>query len=93
MSQPLLHLGDVRIVVEGVGRGRSPQGVHAEAAHLGADARCKTVLADDVAIDRGRVERAIEAFGAAVVPDRPKQRPVLVVAVTGHQEIGLDQPL
>lgn len=80
-------------MIEGVGRCRGPEGVHAETVHLGFDARGQPILADDVAIDRGGIERAVEPFGAAVVPDRSEQRTVLVIGVTGHQEIILDQPL
>jgi hypothetical protein len=39
MPQPLLHLGNVGVVRQGIRRGRGPQGMHAEAVHIGGNAQ------------------------------------------------------
>ena len=38
VSQPLLDFGNIGIVLQGICRRRGPQGVNAEAAHIGIDA-------------------------------------------------------
>ena len=43
MPEPLLHLGDVGLVVERVGRGRGSQRVHAEPLDVHADTHCRSV--------------------------------------------------
>jgi hypothetical protein len=75
MAKPLLHLGDVRLMIERVGGGRRPQRMRADlkvklrriAPHQLVNAICR---------DR--------AFGlaSAVVADRAKQRTVIVGAVS-----------
>ena len=51
MAEPLLHLGDIAVVGESIGRRRGAERMHAEAIDLGADAGLKAVLAYDVAVD------------------------------------------
>ena len=91
VAQPLLHLGNVGAVRQGVGRGGGPQRMDAEALHRRVDAHLLAVAPDDVLVDRGRVERLGERAGG-VVFDRPEQRSRPVVPMPGGVEIGLDQP-
>src|SRR5437762_2627707 len=73
MAEPLLDLGDVGLVREGVGSSGGAQGVHAQAVHFGADAGGQAVMANDVPVDGSGIERAIQFFGSAVVLDRPEE--------------------
>lgn len=86
VPQPLLDLGDVGLMVEGIGRRRRPQCMRADreaerpgiALHQPVDA----ILGQRVLQDPG-----------AVVPDRPKQRAALILAVAGGQQIVVDQSI
>jgi hypothetical protein len=52
MPEPLLHLGDVRVVRQSIRGGRGPQGMDAEAVDIGGDADLLAVVADNVRVDR-----------------------------------------
>src|SRR5712692_8828032 len=60
VAEPLLDLGNIGFMGEGAGGGRGAQRMHAEAVHFSADAGFEAVFQDDVAVDRGGVERAVE---------------------------------
>jgi len=57
MAQPLLDLGDIGLIREHVRGGHGARLMHAEAVHFDADAGFKAVFQDDVAVDRGGIER------------------------------------
>ena len=85
MAEPFLDPGDIGAVAQRIGGRGRPQGVGAEPADLAVEPGGPRVMADDVAVDRGRVERAVEV-PAAVVAHRAEQRPG--GAVAGGGEIG-----
>ena len=66
MAEPFLNLGDIRFVIERVGRGRRAQGVHAQTVDLGAEARLARIFADDVFQDRRAVQRTVKLTRAVV---------------------------
>ena len=84
VPEPLLHLGDVGMVIQCVGhRGRSQRvGTDLEPEPRGVDPH--------QLVDAVRGDRALEQAGA-VVPDRPEQRAGLVDAVAGRLEVVVDQ--
>ena len=72
MPQPFLHLGDVGLVLEGIGSGGRPQRMHAEARdHLG-EPELAGIALHDVLIDGRRVQGLGQGPGA-VVFDGPEQ--------------------
>lgn len=84
VTKPLLHLGDVGLVVEGIRGGRRAQRVCANVeAEQGG-------VAAHQAIHAVRRDRAFLAAGA-VVADRPEQRAAVVEAVAGRVEIVADE--
>ena len=46
VSQPLLDFGNIGVVLQGIRGGSSPQGVNAEAMHIGIDAHLLTPSAE-----------------------------------------------
>src|SRR5712692_8494434 len=51
MAEPLLHLGDIGLVVERVGRCRGAQRMHTQPIYFRADAGLQPIFHDDIAID------------------------------------------
>ena len=84
MAQPLLDLGDVGLVLQGVGRGGGPQGVRAEAGEV--DPGLPGVALDDRVVDRIRVERLVQ-LARGVVLDRPEEGTVQVLAMAGRLQV------
>ena len=84
VAKPLLHLGDVGLVVERVGGGGRPQGVRpdfkSELRGVGAHQPVNSV----------RRDRAFKPAGA-VVADWPEQRAALVEAMADGVEVIVDQ--
>jgi len=91
MAEPLLDLGDVGIVRQGIGSGRCAQRVNAQPDNFGTDARFSSVFAHDVAVHRTGIEVPVETAGA-VVFDRAKQGTLEISAMPGRCQIGLDRP-
>lgn len=60
MPEPFLNLGDVGLVVEGVRRGRSPEGMDAEAGDV--DAATGSVELHNAVADAGTGEGRNRAF-------------------------------
>jgi hypothetical protein len=66
MAKPLLHLGDIGLVRERVGRRRGAQRMHTQAVNLGVDAGFPAIFLHDIPIDRCRIEMPAKATGAIV---------------------------
>src|SRR6266850_4829886 len=86
VAKPFLNLGDVGLVVEGIGGGGRAQ-------RMGADLEaelCRICLYQ--LVDRVGRERLLEGLGlAAVVFNRSEQRAVVVFAVAGGVEVIVDE--
>ncbi len=86
VAEPFLHLGDIGLVIECIGRGRRPQGVRADLEpqrrRVGPHQLIYAIRGD-----------CLFQLPGAVVPDRPEQRPIIVSVVTGSSEIIMDQRL
>jgi hypothetical protein len=92
MAQSFLHLGNVGFILESVGGGGGPQGMHAEAEdHVGEDELVGIAL-PNVVLHRHRVQGLRQGLGV-VVFNRPKQRPVELLGMPGGLQIGGDEPL
>jgi len=92
MAEPFLHLGNIGFMGEGIGGGRRPHGMHAQSVDLDVQAGGLPVFPHHVPIESIRIEGPFQ-LARAVVAHWPEQWAVLVVAVAGHHEIALDQPL
>ena len=92
VAEPFLDLGDISFVRERVCRRRGAQRVNAQAADIAADAGLEAVFANDVAVDRCRIEMAVEAAGA-VVFYWPEQGSVGVGPMSRPIQILLDRAL
>ena len=66
MTEPLLHFGDIGLVVERVRGSRRTQRMHAQAIDLSIDAGLTAIFANDVVVDGIRIERVVEFLGAVV---------------------------
>ena len=86
MPEPLLHLGDVGVVVERIGCGSRAQG-------MGPDLKSEParVSANEL-VDAVRRDRLIEARGP-IVAKRSEQRAGIVSAVTGRAKLVVDEAL
>jgi hypothetical protein len=73
MPEPELHLGDLRLVLEGIGGRRSLQGMDAQARHRVEQSHLAGILLHDVPVDGYRVQGFGQGF-ARVILDGPKQR-------------------
>ena len=62
MAEPLLDLGDIGLMGEGVGGGGSAEGMHAQAVDLGADAGLQAVLAHN-GVSPTKVRKVPQDFG------------------------------
>ena len=71
VSQPLLHLGNVRVMRQRIGGGRGTQRMHAETMHIGIDADHGAVVLHNPLVDRIRMEMLREYLGDIVL-HRPK---------------------
>ena len=58
MAEPFLHLGDIGLMRKGIGGGRRPHRMHAEAVDFDVQAGFLAVLPHDVPINRIRVKRS-----------------------------------
>lgn len=88
VPQPLLHFGDVRLVVERVGGRRGPQGMGAEPFDVDACLRC--VALHDPADPIGRqCEASFQA--ATVIAHGLEQRGLLVLPVASSLQVLIDQ--
>ena len=72
MPKPLLNLSDIGVVGEGVRCGCGPQRMHTEAVDLGANTRFQTVFANNIAIDRCRIQVLVQAT-CPVFRHRPEE--------------------
>ena len=86
VAEPFLHLGDVGLVVERVGRGGRTERMRAD---LKPEQR--GIAAHDPVNPVGG-DRPFHPSGA-VVADRPEQRTVFIGAVTGRVKVVVDQPV
>jgi len=84
MAEPLLHLGDVGMMVERVGGGGGTQGMRADFKPQ------LRRIGPHHSVDAIGGDRLFELAGA-VVPDRPEQRAVVVGAVSGRIEVVIDE--
>jgi len=84
VSEPLLHLGDVGLVVERVGGGCRAEGVRAD-----RKPELRRVGPHELVNAVGR-DRLIEPPGR-VVANGPEQRAAVILAVAGRLEIFVDQ--
>ena len=84
MAEPLLHLGDVGAVVQGVGGGRGAERVGAEARHR--DANRLRVMLDHAGIDApvGKMPSFCVGFHS------PKKRPLQILAVPSRFQVSVD---
>ena len=80
MTQPLLDLGDVRLVLERVRRGGGPEDMHAD-----EHSDYLRIPADEL-VDAIAGERPVESAGA-VVADWAKEGTELVVRTTGGLQV------
>ncbi|MCU0689148.1 MAG: hypothetical protein MUE97_05350, partial [Phycisphaerales bacterium] len=80
MAQPLLHLGDVGLVVQRVGRRRRPQRVRAD-----LEAQRRRVAPHDL-VDRVR-RQGLRPATAPVVMQRPEQRPGVITPVARRLQV------
>ncbi len=86
VTEPLLHLGDVGLVVECIDR-------HGRTKRMRADLKAELRrVAPHQPIDAIGGDRPFKA-SRAVVAHRPKQRSCLIGAVPGCLEIVVDQPI
>jgi hypothetical protein len=86
VPEPLLHLGDVGVVIERIGCGSRAQG-------MGPDLKSEPArISAHEFVDAVRRDRLIEARGP-VVAERSEQRAGIVSAVTGRAKIVIDQAL
>ena len=92
MPQPLLNLGDIGIMRKSVGCCRGAQRMHTEAHNLGAEAGFQTIFANNILIDRSRIEMPIKATGA-VVFHRPEQSAFDIAPMSRQRQIILNHPL
>lgn len=83
VPEPLLNLGDVRLVLKRVGRGRRAERVDTEADDV--DLRLCGVLPHHAVIDRGSGEGLIER--AARIHHRSEQGTIAVFGIPGSFEI------
>ena len=84
MSKPLLHLGDVGLMIEGIGGGCRPQG-------MCADFKTKLCrLSARQLIDAVWCDRLVE-LPRGVVADRPEQGAAVVFAVAGGDEVFMNE--
>ena len=84
MSQPLLHLGDVSLMIERIGGSSRTERVRAD-----LEAELRRIRAHQLIDPIGR-DRAFELAGA-VIPDRAEQRAVVVGAVPGNRKIVVNE--
>jgi hypothetical protein len=92
MPQPLLHLGNVRVMRERIGRRSSTQRMHAETVHIGVDAHECAVMPDNLLINGSWMQ----VFGenlCDVILHRTKQRPIEILFMFCGFEILSDQTL
>ena len=87
MTEPFLHLGDVRAVVERVGRRSRPQGVRSHQFH--ENAKTLGVVHHHVAIDRTGSQG--QAVRAGSWPHGAKQRAVGFMTMAGGLQILFQQ--
>jgi hypothetical protein len=66
--------------------------MHAEAHHLGAEAGFEAVFANDILIDRARVQMAIKAAGP-IVCHRPEKSSFQIVPMSYERQIIFNQAL
>jgi hypothetical protein len=92
MAEPLLDLGNIGPILKRIGRRCCAQRMHAEAVHLAADASLAAIFADDVVIDRTRVEGFLKLAGA-VVSHWPKHGAAEIAAMTRERQIFVDEAL
>ena len=88
MAQPFLHLGNIGIVLQSVGRRRRPQRMHAEAVNIPVDAHLLPIAPHDLLIDRSGVEGFSEGPGRVVL-HRTKQRSRQIPTMPRRFQIGV----
>ena len=81
MSEPLLDFCNVRLVLEGIGAGRGPQGMSAHAIKI--NATLLGVVNDDVRVNRSRCERLVQLAGGIVFNGLKKKMIGLVTMAEG----------
>ena len=86
MPKPLLHLGDIRLMIERIGGGGRAQRVRADQKPQ------LPRIAPHQSIDAVGGNRALQPSGA-VVADRPEQRAAVIEAVPGGVEVVVDQSM
>jgi hypothetical protein len=92
VPQPLLHLGDVGMMREGVRRRGRAQRVYTEPMHVDGDAYRCAVVFDHLVIHGFGIQRFAELAGRIIL-HRPKQRSLQVLPMLGGFEIVMNQPL
>jgi hypothetical protein len=80
MPQPLLHLGNVRVMRQGIGGGSGTQRMHAEAMHLGVDPDHGSIALYYPLVHRIRMQVLRQRLGDIVLP-RSKKRAAQIVLV------------
>lgn len=73
MAQPLLHLGDVRLIGERICGRRRPHRAYTEAHGFSCNACRLCILHDDVAVDGTRITVPVQR-SSPVICHRPEQR-------------------
>ena len=66
MTEPLLHLGDVCLLREGVDRSSRAHRMHTYSDCFSADTRRLSILDDDIPVDGAGIEMHFECAGAIV---------------------------
>lgn len=91
MSQPLLHFCDVGAMLQGIGGGGCPHGVHAKSRGRPGNADLLRIELDH--IPDGRFVQGLGQGPGRVVLHRPEQRPVGLVPVLRLGQVGGDEAL
>src|SRR6202011_6240676 len=81
VPQPLLDLGNIGIMRQSVCCCRGTQRMHTQAHNLGAEASFQASLANDILIDRGRIQVPVKATGPIVL-HRPEKSPFDIAPVS-----------
>ena len=92
MPEPLLHLGNIGVVRQGIGRRGGTQGMHAKSVYIGIDAHHRTVALYNALVHRIRMQVLREYLGDVVL-HRPKERTIEILLVLGLFQILGDESL
>ena len=87
MAEPVAHRLGSGALAQCRRRGGRPERMRTQPLHLPGEPRAGRVVADHVAVDRGRIEGAVEPAAAPVVGHRAEQGRRFVLAMTGLRQV------